>query len=75
MNADRIVEIADSLVETAGQNAAGASTGERIAAALLINRPEWMGYTLPDGSVDVIAAMDRLGSGGVSEVRLIREYY
>lgn len=57
----RIIEIAQALLDSGGQDAAGASTGELIAAALVAGHPEWAGYTRDDGRVDIFAAIDRLG--------------
>lgn len=54
---ERIVQIADSLAISNGQNAAAASTGERIAAALLLNRTEWSAWS--DHCLDCVS---RLGA-------------
>lgn len=52
---DRILEIADTLVLSDGQDNDCASTGEQIAAALLTGHPEWSGYS------HILDAIERLG--------------
>ncbi len=50
---DKIIEVAKQLERT---GSTGASTGERIAAAFVLNRMEF----LPDSYSDVVEAWDRL---------------
>lgn len=69
---ERIVEIANAMLASEGTNAAGASTGERIAGALLAGRPEWAGYTTA-GDTDVFAMLDRLGPDWCALVRALRD--
>lgn len=61
----KIVETAISLKQTGGT---AASTGERIAAAFVLNRME----LLPDGYSDVVEAWDRLGDEWQHYVRMVK---
>lgn len=66
---DRITDIADALTDSDGRDAAGASTGERIAGALVAGHPEWGGYTDSTGYTDVPAMIERLGPVWLDYVR------
>ncbi len=50
---EKIIEVANCLQAT---GSTGASTGERIAAAFVLNRPEY----LPNSYSDMVEAWDRL---------------
>ena len=65
---DKIIEVAIALNET-GNSAC--STGERIAAAFVLNRLEY----LPDYYSDAVEAWDRLGAQWQDYVRLIKREY
>jgi len=65
---EKIIEVAISLNKT---GSTAASTGERIAAAFVINRLEY----LPDMYSDAIEAWDRLGTQWQDYVRLIKHEY
>ena len=60
-----IINVANELVE---QGSSGASTGERIAAAFVLNDQE----LLPGMYDDIIEAWDRLGNEWQHYVRLIK---
>jgi hypothetical protein len=64
----KIIEVANCL---ASSGASGASTGERIAAAFVLNRMEF----LPASYQDVVAAWDRLDEEWQEYVRLIKRDY
>lgn len=64
----KIIEVAKQLNKT---GTTGASTGERIAAALVLNRPEY----LPPMYSDVVEAWDRLDDEWQHYVRLIKSDY
>ena len=64
---DRILAVAQSLLDSDGHDAAAASTGERVAAAMLIDRPDWSGYP------SAIEAADRLGAEWVMIVAQMRQ--
>lgn len=51
----RLLRAAGALARSQGQDDAGVCAGERIAAALLIGRPEW------SGCEHVLEALARLG--------------
>lgn len=57
---NRIMEIADALWLSNGKNAAGASTGELAAAAVLCGRLDWAGYNRPDGRVAIYQLYNRI---------------
>jgi hypothetical protein len=65
---DKIIEVANCLQAT-GRTAA--STGERIAAAFVLNRQDY----LPDYYSDMVEAWDRLGHEWQQYVRLIKQDY
>jgi hypothetical protein len=65
---EKIIEVAVSLKTTGGT---AASTGERIAAAFVLNRPDY----LPSYYNDIIEAWDRLGAEWQDYVRLIKRDY
>jgi len=65
---EKIIEVATSLNQTGGT---AASTGERIAAAFVLNRLEY----LPDYYSDAVEAWDRLGEDWQEHVRLIKHEY
>lgn len=62
---EKIIETASALHET---GTTAASTGERIAAAFVLNRLEY----LPDGYRDAVEAWDRLDPQWQDYVRLIK---
>jgi len=64
----RIIQVANSLISTGNS---GASTGERIAAAFVLNDMSW----LPEDYEDVIEAWDRLGPTWQEHVRLTKQHY
>ena len=64
---DKIVEVANCLQRT---GSTGASTGERIAAAFVLNRMDY----LPDMYSDTLEAWDRLDDWQ-AYVRLIKREY
>ncbi len=65
---EKIIEVAQQLNKT---GRTGASTGERIAAALVLNRPDY----LPSMYSDVVEAWDRLDDEWQDYVRLIKREY
>ena len=65
---EKIIEVAISL-NTTGTTAA--STGERIAAAFVLNNPTY----LPSYYDDMLEAWDRLGDEWQGYVRLIKRDY
>jgi len=65
---EKIIEVANSLQAT---GSTGASTGERIAAAFVLNRMDY----LPDMYSDINEAWDRLDSQWQHYVRLIKRDY
>jgi len=62
---ETIISVANCLQAT---GSTGASTGERIAAAFVINRMDY----LPDMYSDVVEAWDRLDDEWQAYVRLIK---
>ncbi len=62
---EKIIEVANQLKRT---GRTGASTGERIAAAFVLNRPEF----LPAMYDDIVEAWDRLDEEWQDFVRLIK---
>jgi hypothetical protein len=64
----KIIEVANCLAST---GSSGASTGERIAAAFVLNRMEF----LPASYQDVVEAWDRLDDEWQEYVRLIKRDY
>ena len=64
----RILQVAHDLQHT---GSTPASTGERIAAAFVLNRADY----LPDSYSDIIAAWDRLDETWQAAVRLIKRDY
>ncbi len=67
-NLVKIIEVANELNQT---GSTAASTGERIAAAFVLNRMD----CLPNGYCDVIDAWDRLDGRWQTYVRTIKEEY
>ena len=67
-NLQKIIEVANELNQT---GSTAASTGERIAAAFVLNRIEY----LPDTYRDVIDAWDRLDGRWQTYVRTIKQDY
>ena len=65
---ETIIDVANQLQRT-GRSAA--STGERIAAAFVLNRPDW----LPASYSDLVEAWDRLGEDWQDHVRFIKRNY
>jgi len=65
---EKIIDVAISLNKTGGT---AASTGERIAAAFVINRLDY----LPEYYSDAVEAWDRLGVQWQDYVRLIKREY
>ncbi|MEK7244918.1 MAG: hypothetical protein AAB223_02745 [Pseudomonadota bacterium] len=62
---EKIIEVANALKAT---GRSGASTGERIAAAFVLNRPD----LLPELYADLIEAWDRLDPEWQDYVRCIK---
>lgn len=62
---EKIIEVANCLQAT---GTTGASTGERIAAAFVLNRMDY----LPDMYTDVVEAWDRLDHQWKACVRVIK---
>jgi len=64
-----------SIISTANElqryGSTGSSTGEHIAAAFVLNRPEY----LPVSYRDLVEAWDRLGEQWQDYVRLIKQDY
>jgi len=65
---EKIIEVANTLNAT---GRSGASTSERIAAAFVLNRPDY----LPQNECDLIEAWDRLGPVWQDYVRRIKRDY
>jgi len=65
---EKIIEVANVLKAT---GSTGASTSERIAAAFVLNRMEY----LPASYCDVLEAWERLGEEWQAYVRLIKDEY
>jgi len=65
---EKIIEVANELKRTGGTPA---STGERIAAAFVLNRQDY----LPDMYCDMVEAWDRLDADWQEYVRLIKRDY
>ena len=65
---EKIIDVANQLNRTGHT---GASTGEQIAAAFVLNRPDY----LPTDCNDMVAAWDRLGEQWQTYVRLIKRDY
>lgn len=65
---EKIIEVANTLNAT---GRSGASTGERIAAAFVLNRPDY----LPNSYADMVEAWDRLGEEWQQHVRRIKRDY
>lgn len=65
---EKIIEVANCLQAT---GSTGASTGERIAAAFVLNRMEY----LPAMYSDAVEAWDRLDDEWQAYVRLIKQDY
>ena len=64
----KIIEVANCLAST---GSSGASTGERIAAAFVLNRMEYLPASYPDA----VEAWDRLDEEWQDYVRLIKRDY
>ncbi len=65
---EKIIEVANQLTRT---GSTGASTGERIAAAFVLNQMDY----LPGGYQNIVEAWDRLGDEWQGYVRLIQDDY
>ena len=65
---EKIIEVANTLNAT---GTTGASTGERIAAAFVLNRAD----LLPELYADLVEAWDRLDPEWQDYVRLIKREY
>jgi hypothetical protein len=65
---EKIIEVANTLNAT---GSTGASTAERIAAAFVLNKPEY----LPAYYTDLVEAWDRLGEEWQHHVRRIKRDY
>ena len=65
---DKIIEVAKQLQRT---GSTPASTGERIAAAFVLNEPKY----LPACYADIIDAWDRLDDDWQDYVRLVKRDY
>lgn len=65
---EKIIEVANTLQAT---GRTGASTGERIAAAFVLNRPDF----LPELYADLVEAWDRLDPEWQDYVRRIKRQY
>jgi len=65
---EKIIEVANQL-QCSGSTPA--STGERIAAAFVLNKPQY----LPQGYTDIVEAWDRLDDQWQAYVRLIKRDY
>jgi hypothetical protein len=65
---EKIIEVANCLQAT---GSTGASTGERIAAAFVLNRPDY----LPNSYRDIVEAWDRLDDDWQAYVRLIKRQH
>lgn len=65
---EKIIEVANCLQAT---GSTAASTGERIAAAFVLNRQEY----LPDCYSDMVDAWDRLGTQWQEYVKVIKYDY
>ena len=64
----RIISVANELIT---HNATAGSTSERIAAAFILNNPDY----LPDSYPVMVEAWDRLGEEWQQHVRTIRQEY
>ena len=65
---EKIIEVALCLQAT---GSTAASTGERIAAAFVLNRPDY----LPNGYSDLVEAWDRLDEDWQHNVRVVKRDY
>jgi hypothetical protein len=65
---EKIIDVANCLAST---GSSGASTGERIAAAFVLNRMEFLPVSYPDA----VEAWDRLDAEWQAYVRLIKRDY
>lgn len=65
---EKIIEVANQLKRT---GRSGASTGERIAAAFVLNDPAY----LPDMYADLVEAWGRLDDEWQHYVRIIKQNY
>lgn len=65
---EKIIDVANCLQAT---GSSGASTGERIAAAFVLNNPVY----LPDMYADLVEAWDRLDDEWQHYVRIIKQNY
>ena len=65
---EKIIEVANALQQ---HHRTGASTGERIAAAFVLNRPDY----LPQSYTDLVDAWDRLDTDWQQAVRIIKRDY
>lgn len=64
---EKIIEVANQLIRT---GSTAASTGERIAAAFVLNQPEYL-----PGGYNIIEAWDRLDDEWQEYVLLIQRDY
>ena len=65
---EKIIDVAKQLKHT---GRTGASTGERIAAAFVLNNPEY----LPSGYDDIVDAWDRLDEDWQDYVRIVKREF
>ena len=64
-------KIIDTALELQATGATGASTGEHIAAAFVLNGQD----CLPDSECDLVKAWDSLGHTWQDHVRCIKHHY
>ena len=64
-------KIIDTAIELQATGSTGASTGEQIAAAFVLNRQDY----LPDTERDLVQAWDSLGHTWQAHVRSIKRDY
>ena len=64
-------KIIDTAIELQASGCTGASTGEQIAAAFVLNRQDY----LPDTERDLVQAWDSLGDTWQAHVRCIKRDY
>ncbi len=66
---EKIIEVANQLQRSGGSTVA--SSGEQIAAAFVLNRPDYLPAIYPD----MVEAWDRLDDQWQQYVRLIKQDY
>ena len=64
-------KIIDTAIELQASGRTGASTGEQVAAAFVLNRQDY----LPDTERDLVQAWDSLGHTWQAHVRCIKRDY